>query len=112
LLLPLLSRAQSNADSAAMDSQLTQIALALAAYKADHHAYPAALAELAPRYLASVPEDRFSEKPLTYEAKAQGYRLYSVGPNGVDNGGQFSPPETLVFSGQQPSVDDISADSP
>ena len=40
-------------------SQLTDFAIALALYHRDHSTYPKKLAELAPRYIATVPKDPF-----------------------------------------------------
>jgi RNA polymerase sigma factor (sigma-70 family) len=60
--------------------------------KADHDSYPATLAELTPKDLATVPLDSFSETPLRYAPTAKGYTLYSVGPNLNDDGGKDSKP--------------------
>ena len=46
------------------------------------------LEQLVPKYLAKIPEDLFSGKPVRYRRKGQGYLRYSVGPNQKDNGGQ------------------------
>jgi hypothetical protein len=64
------------------------LAFALAWYHADHDRYPKELAELSPNYLAEVPQDIFSGKPLIYRPTKDGYLLYSVGPNGQDDGGR------------------------
>ncbi len=64
------------------------LAFALAAHFADHKAYPAKLADLAPKYVAKLPDDVFSGTALVYKPTAKGYLLYSVGPNGIDDGGQ------------------------
>ena len=37
---------------------------------------------------AGCPQDRFSGKALIYRPAVKGYLLYSVGPNGKDEGGQ------------------------
>ena len=50
--------------------------------------YPVQLEQLVPKYLDKIPEDLFVGKPVRYLRKAQGYLLYSVGPNQKDNGGQ------------------------
>lgn len=71
-----------------MHLELSHVALALAAYHADHGSYPRDLAKLAPKYIPKVPGDRFSGKPLRYKRKGKGYLLYSVGINGVDDGGR------------------------
>jgi hypothetical protein len=67
---------------------LTKLAFALAAYRADHGSYPARLAELAPKYVREVPKDIFNDAELHYRREDKGYCLYSVGRNGKDDGGK------------------------
>ena len=86
LLLSVVQMEQNDEKSRA-ELRLTQIALGLAAYKADHGAYPHGLEEIAPNYLASVLSDPFSEKPFVYTLTPSGYTLHSVGPNMIDDGG-------------------------
>ncbi|MGA2032993.1 MAG: alpha/beta hydrolase [Thermoguttaceae bacterium] len=88
LLLPALSACAQAEDRATMQFDLTRLAFALAAYHADCGAYPAKLAELAPKYVAEVPKDIFSDSELHYRPQGAGYLLYSVGPNGKDDGGR------------------------
>ena len=46
---------------------------------------------LVPDYLKSVPPDIFAgNKPLMYGRADDDYRLYSVGDNGIDNGGMVT----------------------
>jgi hypothetical protein len=73
-------------------STLLQVALALRAYKLEHHgAYPPTLENLAPSYLPTIPSDAFnSNKPLRYQLKGKTYKLWSVGPDGQDNNGQVA----------------------
>jgi hypothetical protein len=60
----------------------------LHAYRMRHSSYPAKLQELVPRYLRSVPEDPFADRrPLLYRKSGASFLLYSVGPDGRDNGG-------------------------
>ena len=66
-----------------------QIAFAMAAYRLDSGRYPAKLDDLAPKYLAKVPGDLFSGKPLIYKPEGKGYLFYSVGANGLDEGGRW-----------------------
>ena len=70
-------------------------ALALRAYRLDHHVYPAALVDLTPAYLLAVPRDPFHDGPLLYRRHGASYVLYSVGPDGQDDGGRpiFAPGE-------------------
>ena len=70
-----------------MQTELSQCAFALAAWKAEPSEYPNDLALLLPECLKSIPIDRFNDKPLTYQRTETGYRLYSVGENLDDDGG-------------------------
>jgi hypothetical protein len=72
----------------AMTRDLTKLAFALAAYRADHGSYPARLADLAPKYVREVPKDVFNDAELHYRREGKGYCLYSVGHNGKDDGGK------------------------
>ncbi|MEX0704731.1 MAG: hypothetical protein WD069_21715 [Planctomycetales bacterium] len=71
---------------------LTRLAVALAAFRADHGRYPTALADLLPKHITKIPADLFSEneRPPIYrrDDDGAGYLLYSVGPNGEDEGGR------------------------
>ena len=63
--------------------------LALQAYRQDHGAYPPSLAALVPGYLKAVPTDPFAfSGPLRYKLAGTKYALYSVGPDGKDDGGK------------------------
>jgi len=64
------------------------LAFALALYHCDHGIYPKSLDALAPKYLAKIPQDMFSGKPLIYRPTENDYLLYSVGLNGNDDGGR------------------------
>ena len=71
-----------------MQFDLTKLAFALAAYRADRGTYPAKLADLVPKYVAEVPKDIFNASELHYRPEGGGYLLYSVGANGKDDGGK------------------------
>jgi hypothetical protein len=49
---------------------------------------PDSLAALAPEYLRQIPDDPLGNGPFIYRRTADGYVLYSVGGNRVDDGGQ------------------------
>ncbi|MBP3958832.1 hypothetical protein J8F10_26600 [Gemmata sp. G18] len=87
LLSPAVQKVQSAHDRSEQVTANLQIAFALAAYNKDHGRYPAKLADLAPKYIASIPDDVFVGKPLTYKPSEKGYLFYSVGVNGKDDGG-------------------------
>ena len=65
------------------------VALALQAYQVEHGAYPATLAALVPAYLPAIPADPFARAgSLKYILGREQYVLYSVGPDGKDDGGR------------------------
>jgi len=67
---------------------LAFVAMALHAYKLYHNRYPENLSDLTPRYLQEIPADPFGGgKPLRYRHSGDKYLLYSVGPDGKDDGG-------------------------
>ena len=41
-----------------------------------------------PKHVAAIPKDVFSGGELLYKPEGDGYLLYSVGPNGKDDGGR------------------------
>jgi hypothetical protein len=88
LMMPAFTKVQAADDRTEQRSRNLHIAFALAAYRRDAGRYPANLDELAPKYLAAVPADLFSGKPLVYRPTGDGYILYSVGTNGQDDGGR------------------------
>jgi hypothetical protein len=57
-------------------------------YRADQGEFPADLAVLAPKYIAAVPVDPFSGKPIRLARKDDGrVVVYSVGPDLIDDAG-------------------------
>jgi len=72
------------------------VALALERYHGQHGAYPPALTALAPEFVKTVPDDFMDGRPLRYQLNDAGhYRLYSVGLDGVDDGGKMAKEERL-----------------
>jgi hypothetical protein len=68
-------------------------AIALKGFQLKQGHYPAQLSELVPEFMTTVPMDPMDGKPLRYRRNADGtYLLYSVGENGVDDGGNPGPP--------------------
>jgi len=73
-------------------NDLLAVQCALRAYRLEHGAYPATLAALVPGYLQAIPDDPFALKaPLQYRGGGHTYTLYSIGPDGADDGGTPSP---------------------
>src|SRR5262249_30330644 len=89
LLAPAIRKVQQTHDRASQTERNLHVAFAMAAYHKDNGSYPAKLTDLAPKYLATVPDDLFAGKPLIYKPSEKGYLFYSVGPNGKDDGGHW-----------------------
>ncbi|MCW3100049.1 MAG: hypothetical protein JWL77_5667 [Chthonomonadaceae bacterium] len=69
-------------------NRLLLVTLALHAFQVEHGRYPSSLVELAPVYLKKLPDDPFAmQGTFRYQVKGKSYILYSVGPDGKDDGG-------------------------
>ncbi len=90
MIFPASEAAIRGQDRATMQFELIKLACALAAYRAEHDAYPERLSDLQPDYAAQIPQDIFSAAELHYARQGDGYLLYSVGVNGQDEGGKGS----------------------
>jgi hypothetical protein len=81
-------------DADLYQSRLIQIRLlildlAIRQFQAQHGRPPSTLAELVPEQISRVPTDPFTNgAPLRYRVAADDYELYSVGRNGIDDGGE------------------------
>jgi hypothetical protein len=71
-------------------NRLLMVMFALRAYRLERGGYPPTLQELVTSgYIKTVPVDPFLPlQPLTYHTSGASFALYSVGPDGVDNGGR------------------------
>ncbi len=79
-------------ETLAMD-RAARVAIAVERYRrAEAGRLPASLDELAPRCIDALPLDPYAEAPLHFVASADGYVIYSVGPDLRDNGGAIAPP--------------------
>ncbi len=70
-------------------NSMAATALAIRLYQVDNGHRPTSLTELVPAYLPSIPLDPFAEgdQPLRYVTDGDAPRLYSIGSDGVDDGG-------------------------
>jgi hypothetical protein len=69
----------------------TEAVAALERYRLREGAFPEALAGLTPELLPEPPIDPWTDQPLRYRREGDSYVLYSVGPDGVDDGGRMDP---------------------
>ena len=69
--------------------QMAVLGCVLAEHRAVHGRFPESLAALTPQEFATVPHDPYGDGPVRYRVDPGGTRflLYSVGENGVDDGG-------------------------
>ena len=86
--LILIRQLRRAADRTEQAQRNLHLAFALAAYRGERGGYPEKLDALAPKYLEEVPTDLYSGKALIYHPSENGYLLYSVGVNGLDEQGR------------------------
>jgi hypothetical protein len=68
---------------------LLYVSLALRAFKLERGHYPASLTKLTPSYIKEIPADPFGGgEALRYRKTVKSYLLYSIGPDGKDDGGK------------------------
>jgi hypothetical protein len=84
---------------------LLSATLGLSVYKQHFGTYPASLSELS-RINWPVPQDPYTNGPLRYKRTGDRYALYSIGPDGVDDGGKPTWYWALSQKGAGPSEDD------
>ncbi len=80
LFMPALGAGFSKEAGGLACERLALTAIALERFRATHeNKYPSSLNELAPEFLASVPQDPFDGQSLRYSQNGDGYELHSVG---------------------------------
>jgi hypothetical protein len=87
ILTPSMSRAIGVLARAEARDACGRVAVAMTRFRLDHGKLPSGLDELVPKYLESIPADPFDGKPLRLAVKEDRRIIYSVGPDGVDDGG-------------------------
>lgn len=80
----LSARAQAMGD-------VTDTAIAIERYRSHHGELPSAWAELVPEFMPHVATGPFDGEPLRYKRTDEHYLLYSLGPDGNDDGGEVGP---------------------
>jgi hypothetical protein len=95
-------------------SDFSFLTLALAGYHHDRGSYPNNLAELCPKFIGAIPKDVFNDEEYHYKIEKNGYLLYSVGPNGKDDGGKnflqdmdWTNYDDSKYSEEEKTADDI-----
>ncbi|MEO1583561.1 MAG: hypothetical protein AAFR96_03185 [Planctomycetota bacterium] len=85
---PAMGRAFQNLHAARLQLDATRAALAAELFRRSIGEYPETIDDLVPGYLGAPAPDPFDPgEPLRLEAVPGGFVIYSVGENGVDDGG-------------------------
>jgi hypothetical protein len=106
LALPFVGNMKLRDTLDSTENRLLATSFALRAYWLAHHAYPTSLTQLCPAYLSGVPGDLFDQdRPFKYRLSGSKYVLYSVGPDGVDDGGRRLPPVNVWWAQPNPKGD-------
>lgn len=71
-------------------SRCARVMLAAERYRQQHGRWPEKLTELVPAFLDKVPLDPYDGLPLRWVRKDDGWTVYSVSRDGVDDGGNLS----------------------
>src|SRR5262249_43220542 len=90
LLAPATSKAAAACHRTGAEFRCAVVAMAVERYRLAHGHWPESLSELLPEYLRSIPKDPFDGAELRYLDFDEGVVIYSVGPDGVDNGGNIT----------------------
>jgi hypothetical protein len=90
--LPAYEKAVARCAQVEAKRRLAITAVALRRFQLSRGRWPQELAELSPGFLRRVPLDGMDGQPLKYRRNADGtFTLYSVGVDGLDNGGDPKP---------------------
>ena len=88
LLTPAIGKAIENVEKARMRHTTALVAIAATEFRITHDSLPEKADVLVPKLLPFLPKDVFLDKSrLHYSVKNDGVAIYSVGPNGKDDGG-------------------------
>ena len=64
-----------------------ETALAIERYRKKFHKIPYTLNDLVPRFMDHLPRDPYDNQTIRYKRISNGYKLYTIGKDGIDNGG-------------------------
>ncbi len=87
ILLCMLSPAVMQVDNARLRTvsyEISDLGFALELYRQEHGQFPKNLDALKPSFLKSIPLDRFLGDPISYRSESDGYRIWNVGGNRID----------------------------
>jgi hypothetical protein len=85
---PNLQKAETKHNIVVARERLILGELALRRYRSERGQPPAALDDVVTNYLSKAPQDPFTGKPMVYRPQGTNWLFYSIGPDGVDDGGK------------------------
>jgi hypothetical protein len=90
LMIPSFGAIMNAYDTMILQGKMTDVAFALAEYRADHKQYPETLAELVPKYLKEIPGDTFNKSggSIGFRREADAYAMWSASYDGIDSKGR------------------------
>lgn len=116
-VFPALSVAIAIEDRCVARRRMTVLAAALRLHRLQSDNYPDSLVALTPDPLEELPIDPFSGEPFRYQRRGDGFVLWSVGENGVDdrandadgefNDGDYAPIDWFGEREKPEGVDDL-----
>jgi hypothetical protein len=77
-----------------------ETALAIERYRLKYDALPESLEQLVPEFMEEVPRDPFDNEVLRYIKHDDGYTVYTIGEDGIDNGG-LSKEQIIEKTGEE-----------
>jgi hypothetical protein len=89
LLCPAHRQAVTAFARSAAKRDCADVALAAELYRLRHGSWPGTIEALVPEFLPSAPLDPFTNLPLKIVVTAEKFIVYSIGSDGVDNGGNL-----------------------
>jgi hypothetical protein len=102
LLIPAMAKVGEASQRGLAQTRCGIVLLAAERYRREHRNWPASLPALVEAgYLREVPTDPYDGKPLRLRRVADGLVVYTVGPDGKDDGGKLDP------KGQYPPGTDL-----
>ncbi|MHB9134321.1 MAG: hypothetical protein ACYDBB_24890 [Armatimonadota bacterium] len=111
IMAPVFAKARIKMEVNRAQDALLTVTLALRAYYIEHGSYPAMLQQLTPGYLSKLPDDPFAlNGPLQYRRSGKTYVLYSIGPDGKNNGGTPSKDGVKGIKANKPTLETSTGD--
>ncbi len=104
ILTPVYGRAAAKRGYSIAGIGLFRVVLALKAYKYERGAYPDSLEKLKETLDWQLPDDPFTGNDFVYRRQAEGFKLYSWGPDLEDDGGMPEQDERGKWRGLESDI--------